>query len=795
MRAFLSDLAAAVRSFRASPGFTAVAVSTLGGGLALAVTVLTVVNAYALRSMPYPEADRLYRLDYAERGQWLEGLEGVAWKALDDVIETPIAWDLDVFFMLAGSDGTARYPESVPGAWVTPGYLEGFGIRTALGRTLGDSDYHATSPPVAVISHRLWQSRFDGDPAIVGRTFTAYVSDRPDEAETITIVGVLPADHWHFNAYSEVLTPLRADTYPYFVRLRRGVSREVAVDRISTAVRATLPDIPADWRVVITPIQTQYIATIGPLLWAVAVAAALVLTISGANVAVLLLVRSRRRQLDLAVRLALGAGPARLARMLLLEGLLLGAAALAIGVGASRLAIAWLGSSVESFLARRAPGGPEAFALDAAVLAMAAGCGLLVTMVFALVPLASLRPSRLASAFAASRVGSETKASRRARSLLISLEVAASLTLLSGSLLMAQSAVAMLDVDFGIDADRVATTSLSMRQRSYPDAASQAALLDRIAQELTGVAGSEAVGLGSWWPLQSAPARPVRVPGGAEVVNAGVQAVSAGYFETLGIRLVNGRAFEPRDTTASEPVVIVGASLARRLWSRESPIDQTLEFVSDTGSSTARRVVGVVNDVRQTHVDENQLDAYVPLLQRPDRSAYIYVRGPRIGSWQTEARERLGAIDPELALGTPRWLGASLDQERAAPRFLARLLGAFGAIASVLALVGLHGVIAYAVRQRQREVAIRMAIGAGARDVTRLFLRHGIVVLGVGIGAGLWGATALGHLLQNYLHGVEATDPAVLAVAAVAFGVCGLFAVWWPAWRAALTNPAGVLRD
>lgn len=794
MTAVIADLRSALRTLAAARGFTAIAVVTLSAGLTLCVTVLTVVNAYVIRALPYPAADRLYRVDYAVPGQSSpRGLDTLDWASLNDVIEFPISWDLDVFYLLGG-----EYPESAPGAWVTPGYMQGLGVPTAIGRVFDAADYQQSSPAVAIISHRLWQTRFGGDPAIVGRSFQAYVSDRPEEPETFTIVGVLPARLWHLNSYTEVLAPLKAASYPYMARLHAGVPAQVAADRITALVRGGVSTVPDGWRTIVTSSQASYIATVRPMLWSVGTAAALVLLIAGANVAVLLLVRGRRRQKELAVRLALGASHARLGRLLALEGLVLGVIATVTGIAASRLAMQSLAPLVERFLERRAPGGLEAFALDDRVILAASACGLLITLVFTLVPLIATWKASLAPHLSSvGRATTEGSGSRRTQSLLIGIEVAASLTLLAGAALMGESALRMLRVDFGIDPEDVFSASLSLRQRSYPDAETRALFYERVSSRLAGVAGSTSIAIGDWWPLQAA--RPRRVESGgpqAVATNASIFGVNGEYFATLGIRLQEGRTFAAHDRLGSVPVVIVSEALAERLWPQSGAVGQRLTLHPEGEAPLGSHlVVGIVNNVRQTHLDSDLFDAYLPLSQRAGRFAFLYTRSPRSPTWESDLRLEVAAIDREVALGVPRSLEAGLDQERAKPRFLAFLLSGFAVFASVLSLVGMHGVIAYAVGQRQREIAIRMTMGANPRSVTGLFLRQGSALLVGGLVGGIAGAVALGRVLQSQLHGVQASDPGILAGSAVAFAVCGLLAIWWPAWRAAATDPALVLKE
>ncbi len=362
---------------------------------------------------------------------------------------------------------------------------------------------------------------------------------------------------------------------------------------------------------------------------------------------------------------------------------------------------------------------------------------------------------------------------------------------------MAQTAFSMLRVDFGVSADDAVTASLSLRQRSYPTPIDRAAYYDRLLARLDGVAGNTSAALGDWWPLQGS--RPRQVETGSaprQVGAASVFAVSAGYFKTLGMTLLDGRDFDTRDRIGGEPVVVVSESLARRLWPAASAIGQRLSIHPDgPGEIQEHVVIGVVNDVRQTHGDTDTADAYLSLAQRAGRFAFLYLRQTRTATWEAEIRDAVASIDPEIALGQPRSLGLGIEQERAKPRFLAFLLAVFAGFACLLALVGVHGVIAYAVRQRRREIAIRLAIGASGRAITSLFVRQGAVVLAIGMIAGIAGAVALGRVLRSQLFGVEPGDPAVLAGAVAAFGASGLAAIWWPAARGAAADPASVLKE
>lgn len=260
MRRFRDELRITMRVLGKARGFTAAAILTLSLGIALAASTMAIFNAYLVRSLPYPEADRLYRVTYSRPGEdQPTGLSDLPWESVSDVVEHPIAWDLDMFY-LTGGDHT----EAAPGAWVTPGFMQGLGIRVASGRAFGPADFEHGSPQVALISDKLWRTRFGGDSTALGRRMEAYVSDRPRDPETFIIVGVLPAEFWHLNRYTRVLTPLRAPTYPYFIRLRENVPASFAESRMTGLVRGASGTLPTDWRVALRPVRDGYVSGVKP---------------------------------------------------------------------------------------------------------------------------------------------------------------------------------------------------------------------------------------------------------------------------------------------------------------------------------------------------------------------------------------------------------------------------------------------------------------------------------------------------------------------------------------------------
>ena len=799
MGALLTDLRHAVRSLAQARGFTATAILTLGLGLTLSTTAMVVVNAYLFSDLPYPAADRLHTIRYGVPGQpQPRNMAALDWRSLDDVLEHPVAWDLDAFYLLGGENA-----DVFTGAWVTPGFVQGLGIQPAVGRGFDATAFTTGGSNEALISHRLWHSRYGGDPSVIGRTFTAYVSDRPEEAETFRIVGVLPQGLWHINGYTDILTPLRAPTYPYMARLRSGVSAETAAARITSLVTAGAANVPQNWRAEVLPAHAQYVAAVRPMLRTVTAAALLVLLVACGNVATLLLIRATRRQKEIAVRSALGAGRWTIARMLLAEATVLGTAAAALSLIATHVALGAIAPLVQQQLGRNAPGGIGALAIDARIAAAVIGIGILTAVTCALAPLlTSLRPHGAALKGWTTRGSTDGAGSQRIRATLIVFEIAASLTLVAGSTLMLRTVIALLHTDLGFSGERVLNTSLTLRQSSYPDAASRLALFDRMSERLAAVPGAESIGMTTAWPLQQPPPRPLGLSEtpGSETARAAVQGVNDAYFATLDIPILAGRPFSRADRVGTDGVVIVSDTLARALWPGNNPLGKRLVVPQDQDRGDpvpiSRIVVGVVGDVRQLPSDEDLADVYVPMLQAPGRFTFVLMRTAGApDNWLTPVRAAFRDVDPEIAVRSGRPLLAAMTEATARPRFLAWLLGAFAAIAALLALIGAYGVVAYAVRQREREIAVRLAIGADPSRITRLFVRQGGWILLTGLVLGVLGALAGGRLIESQLFGVTSRDPVSLAAAVAAFATCGLFAIWWPSRRAAATDPAIALRS
>jgi predicted permease len=393
-------------------------------------------------------------------------------------------------------------------------------------------------------------------------------------------------------------------------------------------------------------------------------------------------------------------------------------------------------------------------------------------------------------------------AQRHARTVLIAIEVAACLTLLVGAGLTIQSAVGMLRVDMGLDADGVVVGRFSLRQRAYPDAAARTGFYERVLARSGEVDHAQGMAFTNAWPLQQSMTRNV---GGGDArepfpTRAGIVGVSPDYFRVLRIPLLEGRLFTAADRVGSEPVALVSRTLARRLWGSASAAGQQLRIAPAQNSPASARpatvtVVGVVGDIRHAHTDDDLADAYVPILQSPSPGAFVYLRAADLLSAERGLKRLLASVDGDVAYGASRPLAEILDLQRAGARLLASLLVIFALFAATLALVGIYAVVAYTVKQREREIAVRLAMGADRGRITRMFVGQGALVLGAGLAIGIAGALALGRVLRAQLFGVEPADPTVLAGMTMAFALCGLAAIAWPARAAASLDSATALKE
>lgn len=798
------ELIGALRSLRHRPAFTLTATLLLAVGMGTTTTMLAVLNAYLFRGMPYPHAERLMAISTVappSASPMDDRPPSLDWRELPEV-ELAVGWDRDAFTLV----GDGR-PEEVGSAWVSPDFFPAFGVEPTMGRGFTPDETGPEAAAVAIISHDLWQTRFGGDEEILGRTLRMYAADRPDDAQSLTIVGVLPPDWWHFFSGTDVLTPLPATREAYVLRLAPGVEYEEAQARLNAFAHEVWGPEYADWGVGMEPIHDRHVRQVRPLLGALGAGVALVLLIACANVAVLLLVQATGRAREFALRAALGAGRGRLVLRLLLEAAVLSVAGVAGGalgiLGASR-ALAAMSPTIERLVGATVPGGAGMLTIDARVALLSVGATAAVTLLFGLAPLAAGVAGRLSAVIGTGARGATVSARQHAlRTGLIVVELALSLALLAGAGLMVRSALHMSAVDLGFEPHNLLRIGMGLSTIRYPGPEQWSQRIDETLQEFASVPGVESVAgaIPSPFAWASDPVTPQEGPlaDADPPPAAAVRAVSAAYFRTMGIELQLGRTFETSDRTGTEPVAIVSDRLAAMLWPGESAIGRRLRIPDwmGEGEPPLRRIVGVVADTREGLTGERELpDAYVPLAQAPFRYVYVLVRSAQPADTLIPTLERrVWDDDPEQPLSRPAAVSDAVRNASETSRALARMLVTFAAFGVVLAVIGVYGVIAFAARQRRQELAIRVALGAQQNDIRRLLLGYGLRVVFAGVAIGLGAAWALGRALASQVHGVSASDPVTLGAVMVAMAIIALGAVLLPARRAALWKPMDLLRE
>jgi putative ABC transport system permease protein len=805
--AFWSDLRYALRSFRRAPLLFAVAAGTLALAIGSSTAVFSVVDAVLLRRLPFAAADRLAVLWLSVPEQnapfvevsypYLREVRGQG-RTLAGAAAMPA---VNSGFFLSGEE-----PLRAEGRIVTGNFFDVLGARALHGRTFTESEDHPGAARVFVISHGLWQRRFGADPAAVGRSVRV-------DGTPMTLVGVMPPE-FRYPPGADLWTPL----VPVVPRLvdDAGVGWAVIVARRAedaslAQARAELDTITARFvathkqrgpvpRVVLTPLTDDLFGPARPALLVLLLAVLLVLLVACANVAALLLARAGAREREIAVRLALGASRARLARQLLAESALI-----AVTGGLAGVAVA--NGALEALVAL-APAQVPRLA-DAAVEGRVLVFALLVTLASTL--LAGLVPALLASRPELTEAlgeGARTAGAgrhRRLRGLLVASEAAVAVVLLSGAGLLAQTFQNLRRLDLGFDPRHVLAFELSgPRNEGMTTAHARAVrrdLLERI-ESLPGAESAAAVMIrplwghvGLDWPFQAEGQSEVEAQRNPPL---NLQVVTPGFFRTMRLPVVAGRTFTDGDTERTPLVVVVSKALANRYWPGHDPLGKRLRMPmpSPPYTQTWVTIVGVAGDTRYRELQASRLDLYMSHLQSEEGLKHLVVRthgdpmalvGP--------IREAVRSLDRDLVLDDVTTMEALVDTALGGARFGMQLLSGFALTALALAALGTYGVVAYMVGRRTREIGVRMALGARARSVMGLVLREGMGPVLVGLAAGIAGSFALARALAGLLFGVPPHDLAAPAAAAALLGLAALAACLVPARRAAAVDPAAALRD
>lgn len=795
------DLKLAARSLGRNPGFTAAAVLCLGLGLGATSTVFSVIDAVLLRDLQCADPDRVVGLwgQAGEEGQIPLSLTEV--QAVEEGARSlaRLAAAAPLNANLAAPDGDGE-PLRLTGVRVTAGFFPLLGVPARHGRTLGEGDDRPGAPRVAVLSDSLWRDRFGSDAAVVGRKLVL-------DGEPYTVVGVMPEGFRFGGPATQLWVPLPADTTPPLVRslyalgrLAPGVTVAAAqaeMEALGQSMRADNPQrYRAHWRLGLGLLRDQVVGRARQPLLVLAGAVALVLLIACVNVTCLLLARAAARRRELAIRTALGAGRAGLVRQVLAENLLLALGGWALGL----LLAAW---SVGTLVAL----GPEGIRrLENSHVGLAtAGAGLLAALLAALVCglpplLGSWRPALQGTLKEGGKGSGLGRGGQRLLAALVAAEIAFAMVVLVGAGLLAQSFLRLRAIDPGYRTEGLLTAQLFLSPVSYPEPRLRA-FCAALTDELARLPGASHAVLSGGIPLRNRMTMPVHLEGrlDEEMPVVDWQAVTPGYFATLGIPMRRGRDFAGADNgTAGEGVVIVDDLLARLLWPGEEAIGQRVRLGRDVESPFEwRRVVGVVAHVQVQSLDGDSAgQVYTPMLQLPPRLLSLVLRADSGDPLRLlpAAREAVARLDPGLALDKIQTLEEVAAASLAARTTVLVLLASFAAVALLLAVVGVYGVMAYSVAQRRRDLGLRLALGAEGRDVVRLVLGQGLALAAAGVTAGGLAALAGSRALAALLYGVEPTDPLTFAALALALLAIALLATWLPARRAARVDPVTALR-
>jgi putative ABC transport system permease protein len=796
MDALLQDLRHSGRLLRRSPGFTAAAVATLALGMGANTAMFSVVHAVMLRPLPYAEPDRLVRVrsgtsfpdlqDWTEAARSFEGFGGYR----------------SQFFDLTGAGAAER----VDGALVTGDVFRILGASAERGRVLQADDDHPGGPTVIVLGHGYWQRRLGGDAAVVGRT----VRFSTGEYE---VVGVMPAGFRLPQVEAEVWAPLRPDSPEeaaargahslYAIgRLRPGAPLPAAqeeMDAIAARLAEAHPDENKDRRFVLSPLHQFLVQDVRGALLLLLGAVTFVLLIAATNVANLLLARAAARAREMAVRASLGASRARLVRQLLAESVLLAL----IGGAAGLLVAKWL---TEVIVRLSPPGVPglDLVRLDPRVMAFTAGVSLLTGIVFGLVP--GLHGSRVSLVESLKEGGrtSSPGARQRLRSALVVTQVALALVLLVGAGLLLRSLHRLQATDPGFDPKRLVTFNLTPPMSRYGDIAKRTRLFEEVLARVAALPGVTAVGATSELPFGMGSLHHEFVIDGRPPIEIGREpdihnrSISPSYPRMLGLPLLRGRSLTEDDRAGAPLVGVLNDAAVREHFPGEDPIGRRIAWARSP-ERVWITIVGVVGDVRSQELAQEEVPAlYTPLAQETRgwktwmNFAARTTEGP--GTLEAAVRREVGAVDADIPATQVRAMDDLITTSVAPRRFNLALLGGFAALALILAGVGLHGVLSYAVALRTQEMGVRVALGAAPRDVVRLVVGQGLALTLAGAVLGALGALALTRFVSGMLFGVRATDPLTFAGVALVLLAVAAVAGYRPARRAARVDPLVALR-
>jgi predicted permease len=811
----IANVRYAVRSLSRARGFTLAVVLTLGLGIGANTAIFSVVRGVLLRPLPHRDGDRLVYLRQSINGPGGENILFSVPEILDfrEGAKTlrGIAEYSAMTYTLQGKDEAVRMNVGL----VTGNYFQIMGLAPVLGRLLNEGDDGTAVPPVMVLTHEYWMKRFGGDSSIVGKSVQV-------DGRAVAVVGVVQPAPYFPNRMDALLNMVISPHHTsalmvhgrthrmteMIARLAPGATVAQARSEVAT-IRARVQadnrdsyDPGSGYRVTLTPFREVLGEKARLTLWLLMGAAAFVMIISCANVANLTLMRGVRREHELVVRAALGAGTARLRRLLLTENLVLASMGAVLGLllasGGVRLLIS---------LAQRYSPRADEIRLDAMVLGFTLVLTLVVALLLSFAPTLA-KEGALGTLISAgvNRVSGSLRRQRLQRGLVVA-QIAVSVMLLTGAGLLTRTMLRLSEVKDGLNAQEVLTMEvpISGGARKDPDVK---ALYDRMRLEIGAIPGVSEVGLGSVMPLRTsgfqldvkAEGRPLAA--GEAMPHAEFRTASPEYFRAAGIPLLKGREFASTDRDSAARVVILNKTLAEKLFPDRDPIGQRVAWTGDVlrfipVSGDWRTVVGVVGDTKDGGLDaESRPVLFQPFAQELTFAGGLVIRaGSNAASLASAATRLVRGITPQDPIENVKTVGQIRDESVAPRRLNAVLVSSFGILAVVIAAVGIAGVLAFSVSARTNEIGIRMSLGADSGRVQRMVLMEGGVLLGLGLALGVGGALLASRLIRGLLFGVAPQDPVTLAGVAVMMVAVGIGACWLPALRAARIDPAVALRE
>ena len=798
----LQDFRFAIRQLRNKPGFAATAILVLALGIGASVAIFGFVDAALLKPLPYQDPSRLVGLfESISLGPrfHLSYPDYLDWKRLNTVFSSLDVYENDGFILR-----TAASAEQVGGARVSDGFFRTLGVSPALGRDFHPGEDLPAAPRTVLLSYAAWQKRFGGREDALGQT--VILDGNPN-----VIIGVLPRD-FHFAPAepAEFWTTLHdandcrgCHALYGIARLKDGISFSAAVTEITQIAKQLENQYPDSNRgngatVVLLP--SVIIGDVRPILLLLLSGAALLLLIAGVNVTSLLLVRSEGRKREISVRSAVGASRARLFCQFVTEGLVLAVAGGTLGL----LFASWATQLCLKLIpADMLAGMPylNEIGFNFRVLAFACAISLLACALFSLTPILQLSFSDLHTGRTDGGRSVVGTTWRRLGARLVAVELATAVVLLAGAGLLGKSFYHLLHVDAGLIPERLATLRVEGQRESYSKDEQAIALERSVIDRIAGLPGIKSVGLTDKLPLGDGDGttqfRVVGKPFYGEHNEVSHRRINSGYFATLNARLLCGRYFAESDDASRSRVVIINQALAKQYFPGEDPVGMEIIYNSDS-PQPRMRIIGVVDDVKEGPLDVLARAAmYVPLNQQPASHFSIVVRTSQAEQSVLPTVTRVvHQLDPGLAISAEKTMLDRIHDSPAAyiRRSSAWLVGTFAAVALVLAVVGLYGVISYSVSQRTREIGVRMALGAQSRSVHQLILKEAGLLIAIGISVGLICAVISATLMRGLLFGVDSWDLPTLVAVAATLGLCAFCAAYVPARRAASLDPMEVLR-